>query len=220
VRTVHPRRQDGATLVELLVALSIGVMIVAVVMLAHRALTDAASRESGRLREQELARFTIETLRGDLQQLFLPGGDPGCVMELEQTATNLVRLSFCRWTTVPARDALPTNRLERVNYRFADVDGKPQLIVELRPLTGPDAEKPARTNWPGPAWPRLLIQLHDGGEWRTNWPADAASAPRAARIQLLSETAAPRHEALVLIPAGMSVTSRLSRAGASAIAPP
>jgi type II secretory pathway component PulJ len=209
----------GATLVEVLVALGIGVMITAVVILAHHALTQQAGRQLDRQRIDERADRTINELRLDLQQLFLPLDDDTGTVSLENSATNLVSLSFLRRARLTSEAALSTSRLERVTYRFEQFGEKTELIRTVAAVTGPDAELPAATNRLGQSWPQIFIHLHDGEAWRTNWPFagmedDKADPPRprAARIQLLGD-GAPVHETLVVIPSGLSVTSTVLRAG-------
>jgi len=209
--------RTGATLVEVLVALGIGVMITAVVILAHHALTLHAGRQLDRQRINEHADQTINELRLDLQQLFLPLEDDFGSVSLENSATNLVSLSFYRRALLAGEATLSTSRLERITYRFEQFDEKTELIRTVAAVAGPDAELPAATNRFAQSWPQIFIHLHDGKAWRTNWPFagmedDKANPPRpqAARIQLLGD-GVPVVETLVVIPSGLSVTSTVSR---------
>ncbi len=218
----------GATLVELLVALGIASLVIAVVVLAHRALT----RQTGQLgRDHRIAErmdTTLDELRTALQSLFIPGPDPDCGLTLEQSATNLIRLQFCRWAGAPASSTnrTPAVILEQVTLRFDDaVPG--DLLIVRRGLTGPAALTPDTTNRIPGAWPALRIHLRDGETWKTEWkppPAnDNPNVPRpdAARIQLLETPDIPgaaervAAEILVVIPSGLSVTSSLPRAGST-----
>lgn len=215
---IRPSSRTGATLVEVLVALGIGIMIVAVIILAHHALTQLAGRQINRQLTLERADLTINELRFDLHQLFLSADDDATAVTLENSATNLTSISFCRWAPRVGEYLLPTNRLERVTYRFDNADGNMELIRVTEALVGPDAEKPAATNRLGKTWPRMFVHLHDGAMWQTNWPfADTEETkrnpprPRAARIQLLDASAAPVHETMVVIPSGLSVTSTIVR---------
>jgi len=222
--------RSGATLVEILVALGIAVMIMAVVILTHHTLTLNSSGQAKRLQLADRALSTISELRNDLQQLHAPGGDSACAIELENRTDQLDRLSFCRWESSQARNLILTNRLEKVTY-FVDETGETSRLLRLiQSTTGPGSDQPYVTNWIDSAWTRLVIQLHDGTTWKTNWPGTEneggpAGTPIAARIQLLTEMesgradAEPAFEAMVIIPSAMTVTSSIVRAGSSSATP-
>ena len=219
ISVAHLRSQRGATLIEVIAALGIGALVVAVIALAHYALTSETARQGRRQQTAERIDETLFELREDLQQLFLPAGDPETGIELENSDTNLIRLSFCRWEISADRPRLATNRLERVTYRFSD-DPAPDLLRIRRALTGPAAIDGDTTNRLVGTWPRLLVHLHDGDTWQTNWaPAKADNMdpprPRAARLWLLNEQGDAVAESLVIIPSGLSVTSTLLRAGST-----
>jgi len=224
--------RSGATLVEILVALGIAVMIMSVVILAHHTLTLNSSGQVKRLRQADRALSTVHELRNDLQQLYAPGGDSACPVELENRADQLVRLSFCRWEASKGRELFLTNRLEKITYLIDETGESPRLLRLIQSTTGPGSDQPYVTNWIDSAWTRLVIQFSDGSTWKTNWPGNTGSAgasppmPLAARIQLLPEPesgptgAAPAYEALVIIPSAMTVTSSIVRAESnSGIAP-
>lgn len=213
----HSRSLRGATLIEVIAALGIGTLVVAVIALAHDALTNETSRQGRRMQTAERIDQTLFELREDLQQLFLPAGDPNCGIELENSATNLLHLSFCRWEYLDDRSILSSNRLEHITYRFSD-DPQPSLLRIRRALTGPAVFIGETTNRLSDTWPRLLVHLHDGESWKTNWaPAKADNAnparPRAARLVLLNDSGDRVAETLVIVPSGLSVTSTLLRAG-------
>lgn len=204
---------SGLTLIELLVALGIGALVMAVLVLAYHAITGVSHRQDDRGREQEYVSRTFGFFREDLQNLFFPATDQSCAITLEQTVTNLTALTFCRWENTAIGGPLATNRLQRVTFAFASQDGTTQLVRIDEALTGPDALRPPVTNWPGRTWPSVRIEFYDGFTWLDAWPEDAKTAPAAARIQLLDNSTppVPAHEDLVLIPAGLSVTSRMIR---------
>jgi len=210
------RPDHGLTLIELLVALAIGTVIMTLVLVAYRAFSRSESRQFERTGIQSHADGITEFLRQDLQQLFLPAGDQDCAIELENSPTNLIRLSFCRWASSLVASGLMTNQLERVEFRYADIKGKPELVRVTRALTGPASLQPAVTNVSGYRWPRLQVQLYDGATWQTNWPGDEKLRAMAARIFLWRDADRDLfQEALVLIPSGLSVTSRVQRSAVS-----
>ena len=210
----------GATLVELLVALGIGALIIGVVILAHHSLTRNAAGQLDRLNMEEAAHRTIDAFREDLLQLFVTTASPDCGITLENSATNLVLLGFCRWERLTDRDALFTNRLERVEFQPVTGTNRYAWVQVRRALTGPDAAKPSVTNRLDGIWPRVLVHLHDGSRWQTNWSATTDARPRAARITLLDATHQPAYETMLVIPSGLAVTSTILRAGSATVASP
>lgn len=206
----------GMTLIELLVGLVIGALVMGLVLVAYRAFSRSESRQFERARAQAQADGVIEFIRRDVQQLFLPSGDKDCTIELQNSATNLVQLSFCRWETESNGAVLATNQLARVLFKFADVGGRSELVRVTDALTGPASIQPAVTNWSGYRWPRLQVQLYDGTAWQTNWPSDEKARAMAARILLWrDDDPEPFQETMVLIPSGLSVTSRVQRSSVS-----
>lgn len=201
--------QAGITLIELVAALGISALIISLVVFAHQSLTSNTRRMISKADEQALAASTVDLLARELEQLFHPAGESACAIELENSATNLVSLRFCRWTPRTPPPHLPTNHLDEIIFTYARVDEQNQLVQLVRPVTGPGAEAPA-TNWPGRTWPSLMVHFHDGSAWITNWPASKAQTPVAARI-LLFKHQQPAQETMVIIPAGLSVTSRVQR---------
>jgi len=226
--TGHSSR-TGATLVEILVALGIAVMIMAVVILAHHTLTMNSSGQAKRLKQADRALATISELRNDLLQLYAPGGDSTCSVELENRDDQLVRLSFCRWEASKGRGLILTNRLEKISYLIDESGESPRLLRLIQSTTGPGSDQPYVTNWIDSAWTRLVIQFSDGSTWKSKWPENTGntgappSIPLAARIQLLSESdsgrpdATPAYEATVIIPVAMTVTSSIVRANGSIV---
>jgi hypothetical protein len=220
--TLRHRLRAGTTLVELLVALGIGTAIVAVLVLAYTAVTQSASRHLGRDRQRELAQVTIRELREDVQQLFSPVDDTACAIELENSATSLVRFAFCRWELSAGKEPLMTNRIERVVFFYDTQTGGTRLVRTRQGLIGPADGAPVVTNTLGATWPRLLVHLHDGTSWQANWSGNAGALPgtppprpRAARIQLLGDGDWIAHESVVVIPSGLVVTSSIARASIS-----
>jgi hypothetical protein len=213
VRPLSPTGRVGATLIELLAALGIGVMVMAVLLLAHHALTGQASSINNRAGRELLRQNTTALLQENLQSLFHVAKDDALGITLENSTTNLVMLSFVRWTPAGTSRGLNTSRLERVTFTYAPIDGEDQLVYITETLTGPGSSAPPRTNWPGRVWPSLQVHLHDGTLWQTNWTPAAPATPTAAKLIMTGDgERIDTTEALFLIPAGLSITSRLDRA--------
>lgn len=203
---------SGITLIELIVALGIGLLVVATVLLAHRALTGQSNRLTRAAHEQKVIEDTFLVFSEELQRLFLPPKDDACLIELDNNRTNLVILAFCRWTPITkSTSALPTQQLERITFKHEPVGEAHQLIKVSQCISGRFSGEPPRTNLIGTLWPNTLVHLYDGKQWRTNWTTKVEGVPTMARIQLVSSDGGEvKHESMVIIPAGLSVTSRLA----------
>jgi type II secretory pathway component PulJ len=207
----HRQRRAGTTLVELLLAIFISALIMTMVLVAYQSTSGFSLLQSNKSKQRVLARDTLQLFSRELQQLFVAPQDTACVIELENNPTSLVRLAFCRWT-IAAHDAeLPTQALERVTFLYSPGAGPRELLYVTESLTGPAAQRPPLTNSPGAVWPRMLVHLHDGQQWQTNWTSETRGSPAAARIQLLNEKNDVFIEDVVLIPSGLVVTSRIAR---------
>jgi len=211
----------GTTLLELLVALGIATLVIAVVVLAHQALTRQAAQQGVNRRTADRMDATTRALRTDLQNLFTTAGDEATVVALDQTDEGrLKELSFCCWERNPAEPPPFDRQLGRVTYRVDSRDGRPELLRIRRGLAGAGAMAPPVTNWIEGAWTALGVRLHDGETWQSRWPVDPAqeesTTPNAARLTFFDEdqpdATSPVSEAVILIPAALSVTSRLERA--------
>lgn len=226
-----PSSREGATLVEIIVALGIAVLIVSVIVLAHHTLTLNSRTQIQRIRKADRALTTISTLRKDLEQLYAPDFEPACSIELANTDDQLARLAFCRWESVQDPAAPATNRLEHIVYTVETSGAEARLMRTIAATTGPNADEPYVTNWINGAWTRLTVELYDGAQWITSWPDETAPTaaaglkPVAARIRLYPENAdagqeqALEHESIVVIPSALSVTSTATRISSAITAP-
>lgn len=209
--------KQGATLIEVLVALGIATLIISVVVTTHITLTRHASEQADALRENDRLIRTSNELQLDLYNLYVPENDSDCSPRLAHADGRLLELSFCRWRPASGMYPVLTNPLERVTYTLGERKGKPALLKTIEALAGPNALKAAVTNWIETGWPNLRIELRDGETWRQEWSGDSVQAgggsgtPHAARIHFLPEGAEatdPFYETVIVIPAGMSTESR------------
>lgn len=214
---MHPsparRGTSGITLIEVVVALGIGVLVMSVVLLAHRALTGHAQGISRSASHQRVIDETFAFFTSDLEQMFFMPNDDDCRIQLENSPTNLVMLRFSRWAEPSKSPAgLATQPLERITFSFVPDSGVARLVKVTEQRIGRGAMEPPRTNWAGKIWPNIRITLRDATDWRPDWPEKAQGAPALARIELLTpDGSRSEHETMVIIPAGLSVTSRVPR---------
>ncbi len=183
-------------------------MVMAVALLAYSALTGHASSMNSRIGRELIRQNTTTLFSEQLQQLFYAPKDSSLSISLENSSSNLLSLSFARWTSDAKSGGIRTGRLERVTFTYEPLDGEYQLMQKTEALTGPVSGLPSRTNWPGKTWPALQVHLHDGTSWRTNWSASASGAPSAAKIIMTGDDEkVATTESLILIPAGLSITT-------------
>jgi type II secretory pathway component PulJ len=207
---------SGLTLIELLLAITITVLLVAVVFSTYRTVQAVAVGQRQRVDTQQVPADAAELLQDDLMRLF-DAGRPETRVVLTQ-ALDQASASFCT-LALPAGEAdLRWSRALRVEWRALTDQGRLALGRSVQPLAGPGSLDPPVTNVVVADLARFGVSFYDGTNWSFAWPPSPSNAiPRAARLEILSARAATDQvwRLEVWIPAGSSFTSRLQRAASS-----
>jgi prepilin-type N-terminal cleavage/methylation domain-containing protein len=226
--TLSDRIRSGMTLVELLLAITIAVVAVALAFSLFRTVSMTLQGQAEREHGGRAALGTLDHLRDDLLRAFVPDGAAGCGFILTPSAgdTNQTdELSFCTLVPGAGESEARWSSVVRLHYRAKSREegAAPQLLRVEEAMSGPEALEPARTNISVESIRRFEVLLWDGSTWRNEWSADSPQgAPRAARVHLLAtsgDRSAGAEPLEIYIPAGMVVTSSFERAGASSPPP-
>ena len=220
----HVRR--GFTLVELLVALVIAVLVASALVALYRTATRTVADQGARARGPHAASRALDQLAEDLGRAVLNTTVTNESLVLEQGDTQAgpggnTRLSFSTLDPV-AGDEPDWTLARQVSYRV-ESEGRPSpaLVRVHRPLTGPGSLDAPVTNVLVPDVEVFRVALLEGSEWHTNWAGRAGDGrrPQAARVIIGSARWTgdpPVQQADLMIPAGLSVTSRLVRSATTA----
>ncbi len=104
---------QGTTLVELMVALVLGLLVVSVVGYAYVGSKQAFRMQDALSRMQENARFVFETLGYDLRQT----GSPGCYFDASKSVNGLATGTQAKWYGNPFNTSIaPTGGVAIIGY--------------------------------------------------------------------------------------------------------
>ncbi len=206
-------RRRGWTLVEAVAAIGLTALLAAVILAVgvsvHRAV-------AGRLHiRRAVPSDALLQFADDVAAAF----DPCEGRALELARPNYSEPPTLRMATLipPAAPGEP-HEVEEVSWVALSTEGGWDLARVRRPLRGPGALLPPRTNvtLQGAAW--VGIEACDGTNWMSVWPPEGRrDLPVALRMQVLpAGTAAWTSSVEALIQAGAPVRPRLERRAVSA----
>ena len=204
-------RLAAFTLVELLVALSLAVVITALILATFTIVTTAHRGQTERAICRNTAGRLLQQLARDLERTFVFPKDESTDFRLARgaAASNAVfELVFTRLAPHPGEKDLRWAEAAQMTYRLLETDPSNLTLYCLsRLLAGPAAIQPSTTNQIFRELEYLDVQLYDGTDWKNEWKGGSKSTnavPRAARITLTTHHGAARYTVNedVIIPAG------------------
>jgi type II secretory pathway component PulJ len=201
------------TLVELLLAIVIGVLVLAVVGSLFHTVSVSLQAQRARRGGAEAAADALARVARDLECALVPAQDTAAgKLTLSADGTDL---SFCTASLAEGEEDGRWWFAERVRYRLAPAGERwSALLRESRALQGPDAFAGAATNVLAEGLRSFRVTVFDGAGWQSEWPREESPPlPLAARIVLGSGAGDAEHslETEVLIPAAHVFTSRVVR---------
>lgn len=230
---MRPRRPPlGFTLIELILAVSIALILLGLVFSLYHTLSRTVDDQRARLTGGTAMMHALEQLTRDLMSSMpVPGYDEGgFLLETEQAARGpSSHVAFCTARFRPANESPrdpaddPPDPREARDLRWFDIvevtysleyapRERGRLIRTERPLTGPAALEPARTNVLATGVDQFHVRVRHEDEWVDAWEVDPddeeAEWPRAARITVDPDDRARGAHAQtvdVLIPAGWTM---------------
>lgn len=210
-RTQSLPRRAAFTLVELLVALSLAVVITALILATFAIINTARRGQAERAVCQDTAGRLLEQLARDLEGTFLFPKDKATDFRLCRgvAASNAVlELAFARVSAAPGEPDLRWATVARVTYRLVEADSSNLTLYCLsRLLAGPGAIQPPVTNHIFEGLESFDIHLYDGTEWKEEWATGnktSNAVPQAARLTVTLQRGTARHTVTedVIIPVG------------------
>lgn len=215
--TIQPAGRRGMTLIELLLAIAIGVVLVTILVSLYRTVASTVAGQERRARGPHAAARALDALRGDFGRMLVPLEDPACVFTVVAVEPGRSILHLCA-LRAPEGDPDPDwAQPEQVDYRIDSAEGYTSALVRVTtPASGEGSLDGARTNLLVPEASHFAVSIFDGATWHTVWPPaeDGAARPRAARVDIAWGAGDPAR-ADILLPTSISVTSSVLRAGAA-----
>lgn len=228
--TENSRSSFGFTLVELMLALSIAAVLLGLVFSLYFTVSRTVDGQRDRRAGATAMMYALDRLARDLTSaLPVPGHrEGGFLLETEDSARGPIsRVVFCTTRALPsytgeAQDLLDEERDPRDQrdtrwFEIVEVAywleyaprERGRLMRTERPLVGPEALEPARTNVLAVGVDQFHVRVRPENEWVDAWEIKAddeeAVWPRAARIDLVPDDRArgARPQTVdVLIPTG------------------
>ena len=208
-----PPRHSGFTLVELLVALSLAVVVTALILAAFLTLNTVQRGQIERAACLDTTRLLLRQVADDLERTFVFPKDKATTFKLVRgaAASNAVfELAFVRAAARPGEDDLRWADVDRLTYRLVEADRSNLTLCCLsQPLVGPGALLPAATNHLFQGLENFDVLLFDGKEWKDTWSVQEANAtnavPHAARLTITARHGGTSHTVTteVMIPISM-----------------
>ena len=172
-------RRAGFTLVELLLAIALGVCVAGILAALIHGLLSAGDGQSARLQGPVAARAAVRALSREIACAFAPPVKDLAPMQLS-TSTEPgkpeVRLAF--YAPVPAEPAFAHGYdIEQVTYEVRPAgEGRRELFRIAAPCSGPRTNAPA-TNLLLTGRFTLVIEAITNDDARTDWPPPKTEKP-------------------------------------------
>jgi len=216
-------RRRGLTLVETLVALSLTALVAGLLLAAfhglRRGLDAQLARAAGR---GEISR-ALRRMRDDLLGAGAPLTNLALRLDWPDEAASTNRMfSFCTTHGRETRGDPEWPEWWRVRLIWTPAgDGRGALTRVVEPLATRIPAPAPHTNRLAEGLADARFRAYDGASWRTNW--NEAALPAAVEITWRPAGGAgggPPETAVMIVPAGLVVTSRLLRAANPSPTPP
>ncbi len=215
---MHPgRRHCGMTLVELLVAMSVSVLVMAAAVSVYSAMTGSLKRQQTSRHEPLYS--ALEQLRMDLSQCAqIPATNfPAFLLESVWPATNAPFCSTLGFSTgtLPAPESdFSSMDVTRIRYSLipGESDGAGVLVRETMSLWGSNALAPSVSNVILGRVMAFEVSVLVETSWTNNWSSSGRMLlPRAARLRVdwQTDTSTETARMDVFIPAGNLVPGSL-----------
>lgn len=181
--------RGGMTMVELLLALAIGVLVVALVGSLYHTVFTTRNHQRASGAGLFAARAALRGMGRDIAAACVPAAQPDAAFHLtrgKKTGDPIWTLAFCMPDLAAQGDA-DWYELQRVTYRyFEEGVQEARLTRHTQPLVGPGTETPPATNLLLRGSFKLQIQAWEEGQLYDEWPPqeDAAPMPQAMHATL------------------------------------
>ena len=205
------------TLIEILLALSIAILVVAVVLSLYRTVSATASGQNRRKTGAEITASLHNLLTRDLTTVIAPAEDELCRFSLESDEAGFSKIAFARARADEAETDKRWFTVEQVAYQVIDTSAYTVALVRVtRPILGPGALQAAETNVVATGVQEFQLRAFDGADWYESWPQrESAAAPQAVGLSILFQAGdeQKRIATEIMIPVGNPFFSSFKRSG-------
>ncbi|OHB83347.1 MAG: hypothetical protein A2Z38_09990 [Planctomycetes bacterium RBG_19FT_COMBO_48_8] len=198
-------KRTGFTLVEVLVASTIGVFIAMVAVGALRAIIASAEMVDSNINAAAEVRFAANMISRDLQNLYNDGNIEntkfiGTVEPLEQDNYTSYLIFYTTGRT-KARIDQPEGDLYEVEYYLMQEGETSSLMRRLWPNPSKDLEPGGILTIIAENIAAFEVQYYDGEEWSQEWPEEMQALPELVSISIVAnqpKRSAPPSESIIV----------------------
>lgn len=207
------------TLIEILLALSIAILVVAVVLSMYQTVSATASGQSRRNNSAEMVSSIRALLTRDFSTVVVPAEDKLCMFTLGPDESGFSKIAFARARADEGATDARWFTIEQVSYQIIENTSATNSLVRVRrPILGPGAREPAETNLIAAGVSGFHIRAYDGADWYETWPQQESQASPQA-VSVVFDFQAGREQkhiaTEIMIPVGNPFFSSFKRSGAS-----
>ncbi len=211
--------RSGMTLIEVLLALSIATLVIALVLSIYHTVSLNVQSQEKRHKGSVAIAGAVQQLSDDLARTFIVEDNDQCIFSLTPASEREdlgSSVSFCMTRRQEGERDARWLVAEHVEYRAEKGEnGGINLVRERQPLAGPQTRDTCGTNILITGISRFQITVFDGEEWQESWPVDdQVRCPKAAHIEIQAAQpeASPVFKTTVFLPAGNVISSSFIRA--------
>ena len=208
------------TLIELIMAIAIAGIVIAIASSIFITVRTAVSGQSSRGKRRIAMASSMQHVADDLARMVNVDSSELCSLELKTARNSFSTVSFCGIHSEASAQDVDLRWFEhhRITYRTSG-DG-PQKTLErvTQPVIGPDSLEGAKTNVMARDIQSFAVSIYDGEAWQTTWPGeDEDRTPVAARIELAAGEGSRTEEMVteVIVPGGTIYSSTVVRSSSS-----
>jgi len=192
-------KKTGFTLVEMMVATTIGTFIAMVSIGALRAVTAGAQMVEANIETAAEVRFAVKTLRNDLINMYKPASKQDTKFIAVSDESGTVANSYMIFYTVSrskARTLEPEGDIYEVEYSLMVDEDKSTLMRRFWPNPDEDREPGGILSVIAEDIEMFQARFFDGTEWSYEWPEEMDSLPLLIELNIVAKQTGSRQPAM------------------------
>jgi len=192
-------KKTGFTLVELMVATTIGTFIALISIGTLRAVTAGAQMVEANIETAAEIRFAVKTLRNDLINMYKPASKEDTKFIAFADESGVAANSYLIFYTVSrakARSLEPEGDIYEVEYSLMVDEDKSTLMRRFWPNPDEDREPGGILSVIAEDIEMFQARFFDGTEWSYEWPEEMDSLPLLIELNIVAKQTGSRQPAM------------------------
>ena len=183
-------RTRGFTLVEVLLASTIGAFIAMVAMGAFKAISDGASRVDKSINMASGVRFAAKVIAGDLENLYRDSDVKNMKLAgslIESSGGQVCDLTFYTLGVSRVRADEPEGDVYEVEYFLRSTDEKSVLMRRVWPNPDKEAQPGGVLSVLAEDIEGFVVRYFDGKDWQSEWPEEPSAIPGLVEVSIAAK---------------------------------